>query len=55
MAMNFSEMSGIKQWATVVVGGAIVTGALYFTLFKSRDESNATAQHALEDKIRENN
>ena len=21
---NFSEMSGIKQWATVVVGGAIV-------------------------------
>jgi type IV pilus assembly protein PilO len=55
MAMNFSEMSGIKQWATVVVGGAIVTGALYFTLFKSHDESNATAQHALEDKIRENN
>jgi type IV pilus assembly protein PilO len=32
-----------------------VTGALYFTLFKSHDESNATAQHALEDKIRENN
>src|ERR1700730_7702136 len=55
MAMNFSEMSGIKQWATVVVGGAIVTAALYFTLFKSQDESNATAQHALEDKIRENN
>jgi type IV pilus assembly protein PilO len=55
MAMNFSEMSGIKQWATVVVGGAVVTAALYFTLFKSQDESNATAQHALEDKIRENN
>jgi type IV pilus assembly protein PilO len=55
MAMNFSEMSGIKQWATVVVGGAIVTGALYFTMFKSQDESNAAAQHALEDKVRENN
>jgi type IV pilus assembly protein PilO len=55
MAMNFSEMSGIKQWATVVVGGAIVTAALYFTMFKSQDESNATAQHALEDKVRENN
>ncbi|MFZ0861025.1 MAG: type 4a pilus biogenesis protein PilO [Candidatus Sulfotelmatobacter sp.] len=52
---NFSEMSGIKQWATVVVGGAIVTAALYFTMFKSQDESNATAQHALEDKVRENN
>jgi type IV pilus assembly protein PilO len=55
MAMNFGEMSGIKQWATVLVGGAIVTAALYFTLFKSQDESNAAAQHALEDKIRENN
>jgi type IV pilus assembly protein PilO len=33
----------------------VVTAALYFTLFKSQDESNATAQHALEDKIRENN
>jgi type IV pilus assembly protein PilO len=55
MAMTFGEMSGIKQWATVVVGGAIVTAALYFTMFKGQDESNATAQHALEDKIRENN
>jgi len=55
MAMNFSEMSGIKQWATVVLGGAVVTGALYFTMFKSQNDSNAAAQHALEDKIRENN
>ena len=55
MAMNFSEMSGIKQWATVLVGGAIVTAALYFTMFKSQDESNAAAQHTLEDKVRENN
>jgi type IV pilus assembly protein PilO len=55
MAMNFSEMSGIKQWATVLVGGAIVTAALYFTMFKSQDESNAAAQHALEEKVRENN
>ena len=53
--MNFSEMSGIKQWATVLVGGAIVTAALYFTMFKSQDESNAAAQHALEEKVRENN
>ena len=35
MAMNFSEMSGIKQWGMVVLGGAVVTAALYFTLFKS--------------------
>jgi type IV pilus assembly protein PilO len=52
---NFSELSGIKQWATVLLGGAIVTGALYFTMFKSQSEKNAAAQHALEDKIKENN
>ena len=53
--MNFSEMSGIKQWGTVLLGGAIVTAALYFTMFKSQSESNTAAQHALEDKVRENN
>jgi type IV pilus assembly protein PilO len=52
---NFSELSGIKQWGVVILGGAIVTAALYFTVFKSQSEKNASAQHALEDKIRENN
>ncbi len=52
---NFSEMSGIKQWGVVILGGAVVSAALYFTMFKSQMEKNATAQHALEDKIRENN
>ena len=55
MAMNFSELSGVKQWGVVLLGGAIVTAALYFTMFKSLNESNATAQHALEQKIQENN
>jgi type IV pilus assembly protein PilO len=55
MAMNFSDLSGIKQWGVVILGGALVTGALYFTLFKTQSEKNATAQHALDDKIRENN
>ncbi|HTW58431.1 MAG TPA: type 4a pilus biogenesis protein PilO [Terriglobales bacterium] len=53
--MNFGELSGIKQWGVVLAGGALVTAALYFTVFKSQSEKNATAQHALEDKIRENN
>src|ERR1700723_1552752 len=52
---NFSELSGIKQWGAVILGGAIVSAALYFTVFKSQDEKNASAQHSLEDKIRENN
>lgn len=52
---NFSELSGIKQWGIVLLGGVVVTAALYFTIFKSQDEKNAAAQHALDDKIRENN
>jgi len=55
MATNFSELSGIKQWGAVIAGGLVVTAALYFTIFKGQSESNATAQHALEEKIRENN
>ncbi len=55
MAMNFGELSGIKQWGAVLLGGAIVTAALYFVVFKGQSEKNTAAQHALEDKIRENN
>jgi type IV pilus assembly protein PilO len=52
---NFSELSGLKQWGAVIAGGAIVTAALFFTVFKSQSEKNAAAQHALEEKVRENN
>ena len=52
---NFSELSGIKQWGVVLAGGALVTTALYFTVFKTQSEKNATAQHAVDDKVRENN
>lgn len=52
---NFSELSGIKQWGIVIVGGALVSAGLYFTVFKTQTEKNAAAQHALEEKIRENN
>jgi type IV pilus assembly protein PilO len=55
MATNFSELSGIKQWGVVILGGAAVTAALYFTVFKSQSQKNTAAQHALQDKIRENN
>src|ERR1700716_4022599 len=53
--MNFNELSGLKQWAVVVAGGALVTAALYYTIFKSQRDQNAVAQHALADKVRENN
>jgi len=52
---NFSELSGIKQWGLVILGGVAVTAALYFTVFKSQNDKNVAAQHALEEKIRENN
>jgi Tfp pilus assembly protein PilO len=51
---KFSELAGIKQWAMLLVGAALVTGALYFTVFKSQQEANATAQQALDAKLREN-
>jgi type IV pilus assembly protein PilO len=52
---NFSELSGIKQWGVVILGGAVVTAALYFVVFKSQDQKNTADQHALQDKIKENN
>jgi type IV pilus assembly protein PilO len=53
--MNFNELSGLKQWGVVIAGGALVTAALYYTIFKSQRDQNAVAQHALADKVRENN
>src|SRR5947209_20572116 len=38
----------------VVAGSALLTGALYFTMFKSQREANEVAQQALENKVREN-
>jgi type IV pilus assembly protein PilO len=55
MATNFNELSGVKQWGAVIAGGALVTVALYFTVFKSQNDKNAVAQHAVEIKVRENN
>jgi type IV pilus assembly protein PilO len=51
---NLSEMSGLKQWGVLVAGAALITGALYFTIFKSQREANATAQTNLDAKLREN-
>jgi len=51
---NFGEMSGIKQWATLVLAAALITVGLHFTMFKSKREANAAAQQNLEAKLREN-
>ena len=51
---SFSEFSSLKQWAVVVVGAALVTGAMYFTTFKGQQDANAAAQATLDAKLREN-
>lgn len=53
--MNFGQLSGLKQWGAVIATGAIVTAALYFTVFKSQSDKNAAAQRVLQEKVRENN
>jgi type IV pilus assembly protein PilO len=51
---NFSEMSGLKQWGLLLAGAALITGAMYFFVFKSQQEANTASQSALDDKLREN-
>ena len=51
---NFSELSEIKQWGLTLGGVALVTGALFFTYFKSQRQANQTAQQALTAKLQEN-
>ena len=51
---NFSELSGVKQWGILVLGAALLTAALYFTVFNSQQTANQAAQKQLDDKMREN-
>jgi type IV pilus assembly protein PilO len=51
---NFGELSGLKQWAALVLGAVLITAALHFTLFKSQRAANDQAQAALDSKLREN-
>jgi Tfp pilus assembly protein PilO len=52
--MNFSEMSGIKQWGVVLGMAVLVSLGLYMTLFKSQRDDNEAAQQKLETTLREN-
>ena len=51
---NFSELSSLKQWGILVLGGVLLTTALYFTVFNSQQTANQAAQKQLDDKLREN-
>ena len=51
---KFYELSDLKQWGVLVGAAVLLTCALYFTVFKSQQEANATAQQSLDAKLREN-
>ena len=52
--MNLGELTGVKLLGILVLGAAVVTGGLYYTIFKSQREENAAAQTKLQAKLREN-
>ena len=52
--MNFSELSGIKQWGLMLGGAAVLTVALYFTYLQVQRNANTYAQEALDAKVKEN-
>jgi len=52
--MNLGELTGIKLWGILVLAGVILTGALYYTVFKTQRDQNDTAQLNLQAKLREN-
>jgi type IV pilus assembly protein PilO len=51
---NFGELSGLKQWGIVLGGAVLVTAGLFYTVFRSQREQNATAQQNLNAKVKEN-
>lgn len=52
--MNVGELTGVKLLGSLVLGALLVTGGLYYTVFKSQREENAAAQTELQAKLREN-
>jgi len=52
--MNFSDFSDIKQWGVMLLGAAVLSAALFFTVFKGQAEANTKAQQDLSSKMREN-
>jgi type IV pilus assembly protein PilO len=52
--MNFGELTGLKLWGVLVLAGIMGSAGLYYTVFKSERDANATAQTSLQAKMREN-
>jgi len=51
---NFGEMTEGKQWLGAIGGVALLSAALYFTMFRNMRDENTTSQKALDTKVAEN-
>jgi type IV pilus assembly protein PilO len=51
---NFSEMPSLKQWAALILGAALLSVGLHFTVYKAKRDANTKAQQSLDTKLREN-
>ena len=51
---NFGEMTEGKQWLGAIGGVALLSAALYFTMFRSMRDENTTSQKTLDTKVAEN-
>jgi type IV pilus assembly protein PilO len=52
--MNLGELTGVKLLGVLLLGAALLTGGLFFTVFKTQRDENETAQTKLQAKLREN-
>jgi type IV pilus assembly protein PilO len=52
--MNLGELAGFKLLGILVLAGALVSGGLYYTVFKTQREANLAAEQKLQAKVREN-
>ena len=52
--MNLGELNGGKLIGALVLGAAVVSGGLYYTVFKPQADQNTAAKAKLQAKLREN-
>ena len=52
--MNLGELSGVKLIGALLLGAVVVTGGMYYVVFKPQADHNAAAQLKLQSKLREN-
>jgi type IV pilus assembly protein PilO len=52
--MNLGELTGVKLLGVLVLGAAVITGGLFYTVYKTQRDQNDAARVKLQAKLREN-